>query len=121
MPWWIASRQSGDGARGVEAGFRIDVRPILPTITAPTLVIHGRDEVIPVQEGRYLADHIPGARLLEVEGKDHVPWLADPDRILTVVEEFLTGSHAAPSPSRRALRTVLFTDMVGSTQHAAAT
>ena len=113
-------RQSGDGARG-EAGFRIDVRPILPTITAPTLVIHARDEVIPVQEGRYLADHIPGARLLEVEGRDHVPWLADPDRILTVVEEFLTGSHAAPSPSRRALRTVLFTDMVGSTQHAAAT
>jgi class 3 adenylate cyclase len=48
-----------------------------------------------------------------------VPWLADPDKILTVVEQFLTGSHAAPSPSRRALRTVLFTDMVASTAHAA--
>jgi pimeloyl-ACP methyl ester carboxylesterase len=99
-----------------EAMFRIDVRPILPTISAPTLVIHARDEVIPVQCGRDLADHIPGARLLEVEGRDHVPWLADPDRILTEVEEFLTGSHAAPSLSRRALRTVLFTDMVASTR-----
>jgi pimeloyl-ACP methyl ester carboxylesterase len=104
-----------------EAMFRIDVRPILPTISAPTLLIHSRDEVVPVQCGRYIADHIPGARLLEVEGRDHVPWLADPDRILTEVEEFLTGSHAAPSPSRRALRTVVFTDMVASTQHAAAT
>jgi class 3 adenylate cyclase len=93
----------------------------LPTISAPTLLIHSRDEVVPVQCGRYIADHIPGARLLEVDGKDHVPWLADPDRILTEVEEFLTGSHAAPSPSRRALRTVVFTDMVASTQHAAAT
>ncbi len=109
-------------ARAVlEAGFRIDVRPILPTITAPTLVVHARDDATPVQCGRYLADHIPGARLLEVEGNDHAPWLADPDRILTEVEEFLTGSHAAPSLSRRALRTVVFTDMVASTQHAAAT
>jgi class 3 adenylate cyclase len=104
----------------LEAMFRIDVRPILPTITVPTLVIHARDEVVPVQCGRDLADHIPGARLLEVEGTDHA-WLADPDRILAVIEEFLTGSHAAPAQSHRALRTVLFTDMVASTAHAAAT
>ena len=115
------SASPGMARAALEAAFRIDVRAILPTISAPTLVIHASDEVIPVQEGRYIADHIPGARLLEVEGKDHVPWLADPDRILTEVEEFLTGSHAAPSPSRRALRTVLFTDMVASTQHAATT
>jgi class 3 adenylate cyclase len=101
----------------LEAVFRVDVRSILPMITAPTLVVHARDEVVPIQEGRYLADHIPGARLLEVEGTDHVPWLADPDTLLTVMEEFLTGSRAAPSPSRRALRTVLFTDIVASTQH----
>ncbi|HSS22863.1 MAG TPA: alpha/beta hydrolase [Mycobacterium sp.] len=63
-----------------EAMFRMDVRPILPTISVPTLVIHARDEVIPVQCGRYLADHIPGARLLEVEGSDHAPWLAIPTR-----------------------------------------
>ena len=105
----------------LESNFRIDVRPILPTITVPTLVIHARDEVTPVQLGRYLADHIPGARLLEVEGVDHAPWLTEPDKILTEVEEFLTGSHAAPAQSHRALRTVLFTDIVASTQHAAAT
>ncbi|MFL6087392.1 MAG: adenylate/guanylate cyclase domain-containing protein [Mycobacterium sp.] len=106
----------------LEAVFRIDVRPILPTLTAPTLVIHARDDpTVAVQYGRYLADHIPGAQWLEVDGTDHVPWFTDPDRILTGIEEFLTGSHAAPSQSHRALRTVLFTDMVASTEHAAAT
>jgi pimeloyl-ACP methyl ester carboxylesterase len=105
----------------MESVFRIDVRPILPTITAPTLVIHAREDTIPVQCGRYLADHIPGARYLEVDGVDHAPWLTEPDTILTEIEEFLTGSHAAPAQSHRALRTVLFTDMVSSTQHAAAT
>ena len=114
------SASPGMARAALEAVFRTDVRSILPTITAPTLVIHARDEVIPVQEGRYIADHIPGARLLEVDGNDHVPWLADPDMFTTEIEEFLTGGHAAPSQSRRALRTVLFTDMVASTQHAAA-
>jgi class 3 adenylate cyclase/pimeloyl-ACP methyl ester carboxylesterase len=103
----------------LEAAFRIDVRPILPTITVPTLVIHAREDVMPVQWGRYLADHIPGARYLEVDG-DGAPWFTEPDRILSGIEEFLTGSHAAPSQSHRALRTVVFTDMVASTQHAAA-
>ena len=105
----------------MESNLLIDVRPILPTLTAPTLVIHARDDSIPVQCGRYLADQIPGARYLEVDGVDHAPWFTEPDRILTGIEEFLTGSHAAPSQSHRALRTVLFTDMVASTQHAAAT
>jgi len=106
----------------IEAAFRIDVRPILPTITAPSLVIHAREDPgIPVQCGRYLADQIPGARYLEVDGVDHAYWLTDPDRILTGIEEFLTGSHAAPAQSHHALRTVLFTDIVASTQHAAAT
>ncbi len=104
----------------MESAFRIDVRPILPTLTAPTLVIHACEDLMPVQCGRYLADHIPGARYLEVDGADHAPWLTEPDRILAGIEEFLTGSHAAPSQSHRALRTVLFTDMVASTQHAAA-
>jgi class 3 adenylate cyclase len=107
----------GMARASVEAMFRIDVRPILPTITMPTLVVHGRQDPIPVQYGRYLADHIAGARYLEVEGNS----FASQDTILTAIEEFLTGSHAAPAPSRRALRTVLFTDMVASTQHAAAT
>jgi class 3 adenylate cyclase/pimeloyl-ACP methyl ester carboxylesterase len=112
----------GMARASLEATFRIDVRPILPTITAPTLVVHAReDPVVPVQCGRYLADHIPGARYLEVGGVDCMPWFTEPEKILTGIEEFLTGSHAAPSQSHRALRTVLFTDIVASTQHAAAT
>ena len=115
-------RQPGDGrGRQSESNLRIDVRPILPTLTAPTLVIHAREDLVPVQCGRYLADHIPGARYLEVDGADHAPWFTEPDTILTEIEEFLTGSHAAPAQSHRALRTVLFTDIVASTQHAAAT
>jgi class 3 adenylate cyclase len=61
------------------------------------------------------------ARYLEVDGADHAPWFTEPDKILTEIEEFLTGSHAAPLQSHRALRTVLFTDIVASTEHAAAT
>src|ERR1700757_4226345 len=105
----------------VEASFCIDWRPILPTLSIPTLVVHARgDPGVPVQDGRYLADHISGAQILEVEGVDHAPWFTEPERTTTAIEEFLTGSHTAPPRSRRALRTVLFTDMVASTQHAAA-
>jgi pimeloyl-ACP methyl ester carboxylesterase len=114
------SASPGMARATLEAMFCIDVRQILPTITVPTLVIHARDDVgIPVQCGRYLADHISGAQMLEVDGTDHAPWFTDPDAILNRIEEFLTGSHAAPSQSHRALRTVLFTDMVESTQRAA--
>ena len=108
----------GMARAAAEAAFRIDVRPILPTITAPTLVMHAREDIVPVQSGRYLADHIPGARYLEVEEVDSVVSF---DRVLTEVEEFLTGTRAAPAQSHRALRSVVFTDMVASTQHAAAT
>ncbi len=104
----------------LESNFRIDVRPILPTIAAPTLVIHAREDPVPVQWGRYLADHIPGARYLEVDGAEHAPWFTEPDKILAGIEEFLTGSHAAPAQSHRALRSVLFTDIVASTERAAA-
>ena len=115
------SASPGMSRATLEAAFRIDVRAILSTITVPTLVVHARDDVgIPVQGGRYLADHIPGARYLEVDGNDHAPWFTEPDTITAAIEEFLTGSHAAPPQSHRALRTVLFTDMVASTEHAAA-
>jgi pimeloyl-ACP methyl ester carboxylesterase len=113
------SASPGMARATAEALFRVDVRPVLPTISAPTLVIHAREDPISVQGGRYLADHIPGARWLEVDGTDHAPWFTDPDAITSGIEEFLTGSHAAPSQSHRALRSVLFTDMVASTQHAA--
>jgi pimeloyl-ACP methyl ester carboxylesterase len=115
------SASPGMARATIEAVFHLDIRAILPTISAPTLVIHAREDPIPVQGGRYLADHIPGARLLEVDGADHAPWFTDPDGITSEIEEFLTGTHAAPPQSHRALRTVLFTDMVASTQRAAAT
>jgi len=125
LPWLAMLERMcaspGMARASFETAFRIDVRPILPTITVPTLVIHAReDPVVPVQLGRYLADHIPDARYLEVDSAGHAPWFTDPHTILTAIEEFLTGSHAAPSQSHRALRTVLFTDIVASTQHAAA-
>ncbi|MBU9766624.1 adenylate/guanylate cyclase domain-containing protein [Mycobacterium sp. TNTM28] len=104
----------------MESTFNIDARPILPAIATPTLVVHARDEPLPVQYGRYLADHIAGARYLEVDGRDHAPWFTEPHRILTAIEELLTGMHAAPSLGHRALRTVLFTDIVSSTEHASA-
>jgi len=104
----------------LESSFRIDVRSVLPTISVPTLIIHATDDPIPVQGGRYLADHIPGARLFEVHGHDHAPWITEPDRITRVIEEFLTGTHGAPHETHRALRTVLFSDIVSSTARAAA-
>jgi class 3 adenylate cyclase/pimeloyl-ACP methyl ester carboxylesterase len=115
------SASPGMARATMESNLHIDVRSVLPTLGAPTLVVHARDDGVPVQCGRYLADHIPGARYLEVDGVDHAPWFTEPDTILTGIEEFLTGSHAAPSQSHRALRTVMFTDMVASTERAAAT
>ena len=106
----------------LEAAFHIDVRSILPTITVPTFVIHAHDDPgVPVQLGHYLADHVPGARMVELDGTDHAPWFTDPDRIVSEIEGLLTGGHAAPLQSQRALRTVLFTDIVASTERAAAT
>lgn len=114
------SASPGMARATMESNLRIDLRSVLPTLQVPALVTHARGDAMPVQCSRYLADHIPGARFVEVDGMDHAPWFTDPDTILTEIEEFLTGGHAAPAPSHRALRTVLFTDIVASTQHAAA-
>lgn len=102
----------------IESALRLDVRALLPAIDVPTLVIHASDDPIPVQLGRYLADHIPGARMMEPEGQDHAPWLNEPDRVVAEVERFLTGTHHAATPDR-VLATVLFTDIVDSTRTAA--
>ncbi len=64
----------------MESNLHIDLRPFLPTLSVPTLVAHARDDAMPVQCGRYLADHIPDARFLEVDGADHAPWFTDPTR-----------------------------------------
>jgi class 3 adenylate cyclase len=96
----------------------INVADVLPTISVPTLVVHADEDLVPIQFGRFLADRIPGARMLEVKGRDHAPWLVDnADLVGDEVEEFLTGSrHAATA--ERVLATVLFTDIVGSTERA---
>jgi class 3 adenylate cyclase len=97
----------------------IDVRPILPAVRVPTLVLHRTgDRVIPVEAARYIAEHVPGASIVELVGDDHLPWIGDSDAVLGEIEEFLTGARTQPEP-HRVLATVLFTDIVGSTQRAA--
>lgn len=97
----------------------LDVRAVLPSIQAPTLVLQRvGDRITPVAQSRYLAATIPGARLVEFPGDDHIPWLGDGDAILDEVEEFVTGSRPAPDVDR-VLATVLFTDIVGSTDRQA--
>ena len=120
--WYAqAQRFSGTPASARE-WFRvtmdIDVRDVLPAIRVPTLVIHrSGDRVIPVESGRYLAEHIPDAKYVEVPGHDHFPFVGDMDAIVDEIEEFLTGSRRAREPDR-VLATVLFTDIVGSTERA---
>ena len=97
----------------------IDVREVLPTIQVPTLVLHRvGDHDVNVAEGRYLASRIPGAKFVELPGNDHWISAGDVDAIADEIEEFLTGTRPAPEPDR-VLATVLFTDIVGSTERAA--
>jgi len=97
----------------------IDVRHALPTIGVPTLIVHRTgDRSLPVEGSRYMAERIRGAKLVEVPGDDHLPWVGDQDEILDEVEEFLTGVRRGPDPDR-VLATVLFTDVVRSTERAA--
>lgn len=97
----------------------VDVRAILPTINVPTLVLHRRgDRVVNWRAGRELASQIPDARYVELPGVDHLPWAGDPEAVLGEVEEFLTGTRSVPETDR-VLATVMFTDLVGSTERAA--
>jgi pimeloyl-ACP methyl ester carboxylesterase len=98
----------------------IDVRGVLPSVRVPTLILHrAHERVIDVENARYMARHIPGAKLVEIPGVDHMPWIGDSEAIIQEVEEFLTGARHAPE-IERVLATVLFTDMVESTERAAA-
>lgn len=103
------------------ANDQIDVRAILPQIRTPTLVLHRRgDRSISKENGRYLADQVPGAVYLELPGEDHVPWAGDIDAFVDAVAYFSTAEVLAKEvASDRYLSTVLFTDIVGSTEHAA--
>jgi class 3 adenylate cyclase len=92
-----------------------DVRPFLSSIQCPTLVLHRTGDLeLAVDEGRYVASRIPGAKFVELDGKDHVISV-DPDSIVDEVEEFLTGVRPVPA-TNRVLATILFTDLVGSTE-----
>jgi class 3 adenylate cyclase len=96
-----------------------DARHVLPTIRVPTLVLNrSDDQIAPVDGARYIAEHIPGAKYVEFPGVDHFPWVGDMNSILGEVEEFLTGVRRVPEIDR-VLATVLFTDIVGSTEQAA--
>ena len=98
----------------------IDVRDILPVTRVPTLILHRTDErVIDVKHARYMAQQIPCAKLIELSGQDHTVWFGNQNAILDEVEEFVTGHRQAAEPDR-VLATVLFVDIAGSTERAAA-
>jgi class 3 adenylate cyclase len=122
--WLARYRRAGvspDGIRSIyETFLEIDVRDVLPTLRVPTLVLHRRgDRVVNRRAGKWMADQIPGARYVELPGQDHMPWAGDLDGVIEEIREFLTGVRYVPEPDR-VLATVMFTDVVGSTERAVA-
>ncbi len=106
-------------AAAVRAGFQRDVRDLLPTLCLPTLIVHREgDRFIRAGAGRYLAEHIAGARYVELPGDDHVFFVSDADAPADEIEEFLTGTHQAPGGDV-VTSTTLFTDIVSSTEQSA--
>jgi class 3 adenylate cyclase/pimeloyl-ACP methyl ester carboxylesterase len=98
---------------------QLDVRSVLPSVRAPTLVLHrAGNQHYRAPMGRYVAEHIPGARYVELPGSDWYPPFLHSEPLLDEIEEFLTGTRPAPTQDR-ILATVLFTDIVGSTELAA--
>ncbi len=121
--WWATylRRSASPGAALALAHMntQIDIRHVLPSIRVPTLVMHRTGDLdIDVGGSRHMAQRIPGAKYVELPGNDHLPWVGDQDAILDEVEEFLTGVRRGPEPDR-VLATVLFTDIIGSTERAA--
>jgi class 3 adenylate cyclase len=104
----------------MRANYDIDVRSLLPTLRVPTLILHRADDgLVPVRAGRYLAEHIPGARYAEIPGSDHLVLdLETQDVIADQIEEFITGGRRRLEADR-VVATVMFTDIVGSTERAA--
>lgn len=118
--WWAKYLKLGGSPGAAAAVMRmnreIDVRHVLPVIRVPTLILHRvGDKNIPVEQARYLAEKIPEAKLIELPGADHHPWVGDADAIVEEIEEFLTGLRHTPEPDR-VLTTVLFVDIAGSTE-----
>jgi len=119
VAWWGRMQRSavspGMARKLMEMTAQTNLRAILPTISVPTLVLHRTgDRVVPVECGREVAGLIPGARFIEYDGEDAYMWCDNPG--LSDIEEFLTGRRSAAPPDR-VLATVMFTDIVGSTEH----
>jgi class 3 adenylate cyclase len=122
--WWAhflrSSASPQAAATLLRMNAKVDIRHVLPSIRVPTLVLHSvNDQAIDIRHGRYLAEHIPGAKLVELQGIDHVPFFSDSEAITGEIQEFLTGARHDPVIDR-VLATVLFTDIVGSTERAVA-
>jgi pimeloyl-ACP methyl ester carboxylesterase/class 3 adenylate cyclase len=117
----LRSGSSPAGARSLmELYLEIDIRHVLPAVQVPTLVIHRTGDLIsPVAQGRYMAERIPGARLVELPGDAHIPFFGTQDDVLDEIEEHVTGTRGQRAPDR-VLATVLFTDICSSTERAAA-
>ena len=120
MAAYMRSAASPGAVKAVmEMNREIDVRHVLPTIRVPTLIAHRiGDRNIRIQQAQYMANRIPGSKLVELPGDDHIAWFGDIDALLGEVEEFLTGVRPEPIPDR-VLATILFTDIVGATEKAA--
>jgi class 3 adenylate cyclase len=117
--WWDQAGRRGASPATARALIRVffeaDVREVLPLVRVPTLILHRRDNrFVPVDHGRYLAERIPHARYVELPGADHLYWVDSDDGVLDETEEFLTGVRHGAEPDRR-LATVMFTDIVSST------
>jgi class 3 adenylate cyclase len=122
VSWWnrLTRQSAGPGVHvaNTRLTFETDLRPLLPTIQAPTLVLcRSGDQQAGPDHARYLAEHIPGAKLVELPGVDNLVYVGDTEPLLAEVEVFLTGARHAPETDR-ALATVLFTDIVASTEQA---
>jgi pimeloyl-ACP methyl ester carboxylesterase len=118
--WWATYLRMGASPGAVlaltEMNSQIDVRQVLPAIRVPTLILHRTgDLTLGVEQGRYMAEKVPGAKFVELPGDDHLPFVGDQDALIDEVEEFLTGVRPAHEPDR-VLATVMFTDIVGSTE-----
>jgi class 3 adenylate cyclase len=123
--WMAKSQRVSSSARQAAATLAVfqsmDVRQVLPSVQTPTLIIHRKSfPLIPVEQARYLADHLPDARLLLIEGDTPAPYVEPMEESLLEVQAFVTGTRSRATTTDRVLATVLFTDIVGSTERAAA-
>ncbi len=120
--WWgryeRASASPGLAVSALRLDSEVDLRDVLPAIHVPTLLIHRSGDVVSIEGARLMAQRIPDARLVELPGSIHWPWIGDPDEVVAEIEEYVTGRRQAAEPDR-ALATVLFTDIVSSTETAA--